>query len=118
MALHAKHGWDVHGEHKQYVSSVRLGRKWFSATGPELLCHCDGDEHNIVGVAHITGRWAGRLADAPLEWVQVEHNPSSRSIEGLKRNLADVYERPVTDNTEVTVLMLKVLIERGEEQTA
>jgi len=86
--------------------TVRNGYKWADAMG-EIVDVVDTDGEIEPVMAHVLGALTTQLNKIPESILQHEHDPKCRTLEGITKEMRNIYGDDLAEDAPVTVLFFE-----------
>ncbi len=87
-------------------STVRLGDKWMKVEyGDELQFSSSDNMDIIICIGRVVGKSLIPFRRIPKEWLDIEHDISCRSLEGLYTAMKRAYQDQFTWDSLITVII-------------
>lgn len=89
--------------------TVRLGTKWAERVKPgHIINACPSDEESQSFEVLIHAMYVGPIKDIPESWLELEHDPGCRTLDGLLDELKKTYsDAPIGQETIITALKFR-----------
>lgn len=93
--------------HNGKNATVRLGTKYLKILEPGMIFRANNLKGDLLGYFQVFEIFGTSLNQLDSKVLDIEHDPSCRTIQGLTLCLQNVYKKPIAESEIVTAIIFK-----------